>query len=445
MSNSKVHTVKRREDGNPVFESIVVSSSGDIVGFSVLSPDASVPATPEAISDKNETAEFQKWGPDNLTPFNWRMKLEKTTTALPLMAKQIKMQFGRGLVYYQEKREGADIVPDYSPIPEVDDFMNSNDIEYLMLERAYDYTITNNIFVEYILSRTADKIVNLYHLEAEFSRFGRIDPSGKIANILYDGNWASPKTKTDIPFISRRDLNPVNIKKAKKKFVSHDCMPSPGRTLYAVPAHVAIYEDDGWMDYGISIPKIMNTINKNVMDIKWHIRIPYEYWPRTYKNWDELTPDQQKELMGLKLKEMADWLQGDKNAGKAFISHFATDDATGKPLAGWDIIELTSSDKKDKYLTSVQESDVQISRAIGMDTSLSSIQPAGGKMGAGSGSDKRVAHDNAVSVSYADTLILTHPLQVVGNYNGWPPLKWAFRHEVPTTLNENKSGTEEKI
>ena len=140
---------------------------------------------------------------------------------------------------------------------------------------------------------------------------------------------------------------------------------------------------------------------------------------------------------------MKDFLSGTANAGNAFISHFATEQITGKPLAGWVIEPLKDTDRKDKFLTSLQEADTQMARAMDMDASMSNVQQDGKSMGAGSGSDKRVAMTNAVNTSYAFTQMITEPLRIVGKINGWPSnVRWVFQYDLPTTLNEHKSGTE---
>jgi hypothetical protein len=190
MSEKPVRLYKGLDENlNPELHAIIPGGKGDVVGFVLASPNAGASPTTEVKSDQNTTSEFQSWGSDNLSPYNWRMKLEKSATALPLIAKRINMYYGRGLVYYQEKYEGDQIIKDYSRIPAVDDFLNANDIEYFMLERLWDYGYCNNLFCEYILSSDGSEIVNVYHLEAEFSRFGKIDDTTKkIANLLYDGD-----------------------------------------------------------------------------------------------------------------------------------------------------------------------------------------------------------------------------------------------------------------
>jgi hypothetical protein len=149
----------------------------------------------------------------------------------------------------------------------------------------------------------------------------------------------------------------------------------------------------------------------------------------------DLVPDE-------KMNEMNTYLLGSENAGRNFYSHFGIHQATGKEIPGWKITELKDPIKKDQFLTSLQEADMQTARAIGVDVSLANISTQSNSMGAGSGSDKRVGMDNTISASYAEQMIVLKPLRTVGIVNGWPSnVKWTFEHIVPTTLNENKSGT----
>lgn len=442
--DSKVTMQKSGSFDDHVSIDAVVGGVNGATMFSLLSPDTKAKPSKEVVSDDVSSSTHQKWGDNDDEPKKWRAKLEKSTTALPLIAKQVAMMYGMGFVYYREVREGDSISYDFTPIPEIDNFIQANEINTFLMERMMDYRFNNNLWCEYLVSNDEKKITNIYHLESEFCRFGPTEEN-KFKEVYYKGDYSKSGDPEKIPFISKRELNSDTIGK-QAKFCTHNSFPMPGRTIYSVPPHIGLYRDLGWLDYANSIPEIMNSVNKNVMDLKYHIRIPYEYWPRIHSNWTELSQQKKDEFIKKKLTEMNDWLTGTKNAGKAFISHFATDEITGKPLAGWEIIEMNENGKKDKYLTSVQEADIQTTRSLQMDVSLAGIQPAGGKMGAGSGSDKRTAFVNQISVSFSDIEVITYPLRVVQAFNGWDPsVKWSFMHVIPTTLNENKSGSKTSL
>lgn len=437
MSKKDVSFV--RPDSVPVHSEV----RGAAVYSMVVDPTAKTTATPELFSDSDTAKEYQMWGADNLWPSKIREKIQDSTSAYPFIAKQATMIYGNGPMYYRETFEKGQRTINWERIPEIDDFMLANDIPYFLLERLMDYKTYGNMFCEYVLNTGNTGIVNVYHKEAEFTRFGKIE-NNSVTNVLYNSDWTNVSKATPIPFCPRRKQNKEYILKTFKKdgkFVTHSCLPSPGSTLYAKPIHYGLVKEDGWLDYANSIPKIMNAINKNGMMIRHHIRIPYSYWASVHADWSSLTKEKQTELMNEKLDAMDSFLKGTSNAGSTFISHFATDPITGKPLAGWEIEVLDDPIKKDQFLTSVQEADIQSARAFGVDLSLAGIQPAGGSLGAGSGSDKRVGFTNSVTTTAAEELFIFEPLRLIGLVNGWDPtIKWTFEHDIPTTLNENKSG-----
>lgn len=415
----------------------------------VAAPDAGALPTPEAFSDLDADKAFQPWGDDNLWPVRTREKLQNSTTAYPLIAKAACMMYGKGIVYYREVRTGNEKTIDWTPIPEIDEFLLNNNIEYLMLERLMDYKTYGNIFCEFTLNKGMNKIVNVYHKEAEFTRFGSIKDN-KVVDVKYVSNWE--KNSADavpIPFLMKRDQNRdfiLKTYKPDKKFVTHSCLPSPGSTLYAKPPHYGLVRENGWLDYAIGIPELMTAINNNGMLLRYHIEIPESYWPGVDPEWANKTPEEQKAVIDVKIDEMDSFLKGKKNAASSFYSHFATDPMTQKQLPGWKITPIDDPIKKDQFLTSVQEADIQTARAIGTDVSLAGIQPAGGKMGAGSGSDKRTAFTNSISMSHAEALIILEPLQQVKIVNQWDPaIKFAFEYDIPTTLNEDKSGVKNSL
>ena len=387
----------------------------------------------------------QYWGGNNLLPSEQRQQLEKTTTAFPLIANAAKTLFGRGPQYYLEKRTSTGIVKDYTPVPEIEEFLQGIDLELIMLERWMDLKMYNNLFCEFITNGAGTKIVNITHQEAEFCRFGLIKDN-KISQVLINSDWEKyPANYATVPFFddyatSREEA--LKTAGAKKKFITHNNIPSPGRTLYAVPSHVGLFQTNGWIDYSLSVPLLMNKINQNGFALRYHIEIPYDFWEKTYQDWKQKTPAEQQTLKDAKMDEMNNFLKGIDNVGKNFYSHFGVHQATGKEIAGWKITELKDPIKKDQFLTSLQEADMQTARAIGVDVSLANISNQSNSMGAGSGSDKRVGMNNTISSSYAEQMIVLKPLKTVGIINQWPSnVKWTFEYEVPTTLNENKSGT----
>lgn len=423
----------------------VLRGSGTIVSFApdVAKKPVSTPTLEQPIS-----AKIQSWGVSNLKPTEERLKLEQTTTAYPLIIKSAETLFGQGAFYYTEERTADGIKRNFTAIPAVEKFLEYNDLDTILLERWMDLRTYNNVFCEFLFNKAGTEIVNVWHHEAEFVRFGQADAKTReITEVLINSEWQKyPMQYTGAPFYDDYSPEREDILKrysTKKKFVTHNYIPSPGRTLYAVPKHQALFEKDGWLDYSISVPKLMNAINQNGFNLRYHIEIPADYWEAVYKDWHQKTDKQRSDLKQAKMDAMNAYLQGVDNVGKNFYTEFGVSKATGKEMPGWRLTELKDPIRKDQFITSLQESDIQQARAIGVDVSLANISSGSNTMGAGSGSDKRVGMSNTISSSYAEQMIVLKFLKVVGIVNNWPRnLKWAFRYELPVTLNENKSGTQ---
>jgi hypothetical protein len=405
-------------------------------------PDSGAKKTDDLKSDIEEAESYQRWGTNNDKPTKNRQKLEASSTAWPLIWMLVELMWGKGIRYgFMEYVDGKPELKHQSN-PDIDKFLTDNDVDFIMMERLMDFKVFNNLFCEFILSNNLQTITEIGHVEAEFTRFGEIK-NNRFQKILVNANWQEDENNySEIPFLERRDKSREKIQKqfgGKKKFAFHDHFPSPGRTVYAIPKHEAILKEDGWLDYANSIPEIMNKFNKQAKNIRYHVEIPVNYWESRYKDWGTMKPEEQDKRIDEVLSEMDDWFSGAKG-NDTFYTHFEVDHQ-GKYLAGWKLNTIDLRSKAADYLTSLQEADVQISRAIGADSSMPGIQPEGGKMGGGSGSDKRVGFTNSVTLSHAAQRIILNPLYLVAWYNGWGDnIRFWFEHDIPTTLNENKNG-----
>jgi len=423
-------------------------------GFAITALNGDMAATPTKEPYLDETGQYSSedfmwWGQNNDWPRMVRQKIEQSTIAAPLIFKAVCAMYGIGVRYWVENFENGSLKKEFVSVPEIDMFFENNAIDYIVLERLMDFKYFNNIFQEFIISMNGEKITHTFHLEAEFSRISKQnEKTHEFDFIGFAGNWDSLDVKklTKIPKIDPHRHH-VNAWKSRamsyKKFAVHSCFPSPGRPYYAVPTHAALYKKGGWLDYSNAVPEILNAIVNNAMNIKYHIQIPATYWTAVYKDFNLKKEEERKKIVQEKLEEMNKFLTGKDATMKSFISEYAIDPITGKEMPGWKIESLDDKTKVDHHLLTSQESDQHITRALGIDPSLAGLQPQGGKMGAGSGSDKRTAFVNALAMSHPEEKIVLDFLEVVKKYNNWPAnVRFGFIHEVPTTLDNNKSGIE---
>ena len=85
-----------------------------------------------------------------------------------------------------------------------------------------------------------------------------------------------------------------------------------------------------------------------------------------------------------------------------------------------------------------QESASHVFTAGGVAPTLMGIQP-GKNMGAGSGSDARVAFNNFISTSTFEQHLVLEVLHFIRDYNGWPEnLEFRFKQPLIMTLDKGK-------
>jgi len=452
MSNNKIQKFRGLDtDGNRTTTALLPNSAL----VTMISSDAAAKQAKPAfleVDDDDQSNEFYDWGLNNRYPTEVRKKLEDSAIALPLIVKAVALIWGDGVRYFKKKIVEGAVIIEFFQDDKIDEFFVNSNIDRFMIEQLMDLKFYGNAFSEFLLTKGNTRVTDLLHLEAEFSRLQVAEESNLIPNLGYSGKFVTDisiqKTDADlIPFISARERNKETIARksgSKHKFAWQTYFPSPGRQIYAKPPHAALYNENGWLDYESSIPIILNSINNNQLNIKYHIKIPYDYWSKMYPKWDLKNDKQRQAIIDEKLAEMDKWLTGIKNAGKSLITHFAIDPITEKPIPGFEIVVIDSKFKEGDFVPAADHADAKITRALGIDPSLAGLQPAGGKMGAGSGSDKREAFNNSILLTQAESKILFEPLYMVKHFNGWDKdIHFGFSHQFSTTTDKEPNGKEE--
>ena len=118
-------------------------------------------------------------------------------------------------------------------------------------------------------------------------------------------------------------------------------------------------------------------------------------------------------------------------------------DDNGNPLPGLKITAVDNKLKDGAYLQDTSAGNQEILTAIGVDPSLIGAGIPGGKLGAGSGSDKREAWFilSALMKTNRDTTL--EPFEFIQEYNGWDQqLIGGFEDTVLITLDKNPTGTQ---
>lgn len=412
------------------------------------------PTTPIVKNDEKFplTSEYVNWGIDNTWPTAMRQKLECSTLAMQNIYKLSSALYGQGLFYYKETIENGKRVSYEVMDKEIEYFNNNNDIQQYFIDAILDFFTYFNTFSRLVLNQGSSlnkerKVVAVQRMEPEWCRFKQMDSYG-IKELVYspefvkNGSIREPKNAKVIKTIRSGSLEDF-IKNLKDDYF---CLPvhshSPGRTYYALPPWAALLENGSWLDTVIEIPKVIRSIHKSLVTLKYHIEVPINYFKMRFPEWDKsYNAKKRKESIDAVLKEFQQKLQGGEEIHKAILTIFDTHEATGEALPSVKITPLQDYLKKDSYLPNAQAANAEICYAQGINPTLAGLDIHGGKIGAGSGSSERVSQNNLnLQMKFFEDIVL-QPIRLIAKINKWDPeIKFGFRRLEITTLNQSKSG-----
>ncbi len=183
---------------------------------------------------------------------------------------------------------------------------------------------------------------------------------------------------------------------------------------------------------------------RNSINWKWHVKIPISYfmerYPResydTEEAWNKAIADGEKALY----KQIDDYLAGEKNVHKAFYSKISVDES-GKPLPGWEIIELKSEVKDEAWLRAYGTAAMATTSGMGLSPSIGGqILPNG--LGSGSGSDLREQFNFHIQVMTSQPRQTTlEPFYIIKRRNAWPKeIHLGYRDVILESTDKNPTG-----
>ena len=439
------------EDGNPAGVAVLPESRVSIL-FDTSEDAAGAPPieAEKSLTSTNTLNKFWAWGDDNKYPTQVREKLEKSTVALPAMYKHVSMMYGGGIDYFFAERSEDGVVKSFRKDDAVEAFICNNDLTEWLMAQAYTYRHFAQCFTHLVANKKGDEISRITNLDAELTRLGIKPKNGPIDKVGY-GDWRSESFKEEQakeirlfqPSMGEKFTKKIKDK-STKEFAMWTRFPSVGRIYYTHAPWAGLYRKDGWLDVANEIPEIISAIHKNQIALKYHVKIPLDYWPVKYKDWNSMSQAKKEKAVDDLVAEINDTLTGTKNVARTLVTFHGVDTVSGKALPTWEIEPIKDELSKDAYIPNSDKADQQVLHALGIDPSIIGLQPAGGKLGAGSGSDKRTGFLNQTSIMQMEMDLLLRPLYFIRDYNGWDEnLRFGVKRIIPTTLNENRDGESE--
>lgn len=412
---------------------VKLSDSTDIV------TDKETNGIPVTVKGRKEPIEFMPRGRNNNMMYEVMRKIGSNVTVGSNIEFKNKVVMGDSILVYRKRRDDTgkivkdEVLP--SEAPEIFEFLENNDYEQVRQEIANDLTIFYDSYVEYIFDKNdPPRLVQVKSKETTCSRISKIDEqTGKSEWHGYSAEWHKG-TATDViatPLLDRqaslRDLKirmgmlpgKDGIKKTGKdrRFIHNLRINTPGRFYYSRPYWWSVFAS-GWYDFGSAIPIYKKTLIKNQMSIKYIIYIKDTFWDKMFKAKAAIDDEKKNAVRAEFLKQLEDFLSGEENAGKSFVSEFRYDKVKGFEEKEIVISQLEGKQPGGEYIEDSEEVSNTLCYAMGVHPSIIGAAPGKGKSINGTEARELFIIEQALLKRYQDLTL--EPLYVAKACNDWP-------------------------
>ncbi|TPG71986.1 hypothetical protein [Hymenobacter nivis] len=417
------------------------AASGSAQGPAAGKQDGAPATTPIV---KGQSGLVAPWGAANDFPQQVLAKISLSTIIGPVLDWKTRATYGKGIVYGKVigyKPDGSEIFQRYNDHVVREFFRKSNlaRFGYEGLQGLHYYA---NAFPELILSRDRSEITSIAIQDTPFCRYSVQAPGMAVPEWVYiSANWPDAQPGdgyTDrVPVLDPyfRDVEALRADTRGFKYIYPLSLPSPGQALYQLAAWNPIIKS-GWLDVAYAVPEFKKALFKNQLTIKYLIEADVRYWEWKHPDWKEKTDAQRKQIIGEELEAFERTMAGTEGAGKSIMTITMPDPQNpGATIKAFTVSAIDDKIKSGLYIEDSQEASSHVYTALQVDPTLSGISPGKG-MGAGSGSDKRVAFNAFVATHTFHQDLLLEVLNLVRDYNGWDPeLEFRFLNPQIATLD----------
>ena len=413
---------------------------------------------PTTVKTKEIEGDFGKgkiaqWGEGNRYPQGFLDELKLNGAAAGGLSLLKSAHYGSGLIFYKNELDDngkrnrvLQYKEDYPPI---NDFFKRNKFEKFLIETISDLETFNMAFPEFILSKDFNKITHVHRQKTAWCRRELINPkTGFSQNVYLNANWEDSQTKSQyvsrIPCVSAywtcEEIREYCKRKKILKFVMPIHYPMMDESYYNKTSWHAIYHN-GWMEVSNSIPKYKKHLFENQVNIKYVIYISDQYFEDEYgDDWEEFKVETRQTKKEELITAIDDHLSGNESSGRSLYSKkIKTPD--GDWVKGIEIEPIDNKIKDGSYLPDASAANSEILFSMGVDPSLIGAGIPGGKLGAGSGSDKREAFMILSALFKTKRQTTLEIWDFLKSYNSWDEdLQARFENTTLTTLDKNPTG-----
>jgi hypothetical protein len=432
-------------------------ANGEAAAFtfknSVDSFDTSV--TKLKIDVKDKTAEIASWGKKNDYPQAILKQVSLNGSASSGLRFLRKTHYGNGLILVRDVstdgKKDTQMV-ELTEVPAIREFFLKSQMNRFWKETILDLEYFSIAFPEYILSENFQQINLVRRQRTAWCRFSLPNPENNLVEYVYISEKfgketvdASSDYVEEVPLIdsywSVEQVKEYCKTNNIKKFIRPIFYPLIDEAFYPKSEWHAVVES-GWLDVANSVPALKKALFNNQMTVKYLVEINEMYFEKIYmENWIKFTPDERKSIRNKVIDTINDSLSGNDNAGKAIQSmKFLVE---GKEISAVTITAIDDKLKDGSYLPEAEAANSEVLFALGVDPSLIGAGIPGGKLGAGSGSDKREAFTILSALFKTNRETTLEVYDFIAQYNGWDTtIRAAFENTILTTLDSNPTGSQ---
>jgi hypothetical protein len=401
--------------------------------------------------------DYMPWGTDNLLPFQIFKEMEKSAQLDAIVTKLVRLLTSGGLMYGHQIIENNQRILIPVIHTEIEDWCQMIEADRFVEEEADGHYSLNNRFPEMTLD-LGRRVTGIYSNDPSECRLGLQNREGRrkglIDKVYVSADWRDRYSSENAEIIDAVDpyydiVGQVRDGRAYK-YIFPGRMQTRGRKYYQ-RSRIENLIESGWIDVAASIPTWKKQIMENQISIKYQVLVSEAYWQRKYPSYSQEPERKQKEIDKKEIDGFLNFFK--KKQGAVHLSRYKQDHQ-GKEYRDWKI-EAVGSDKvygEGAYIEDDVQSSYVIARAMGLHPSLFGISPGGKGLGAGSGSDIRMASNAHILEQKPDQRKILRPFYYASALNGWnekyggehKQLHWWFENYFIATLDHGKDTKKEE-
>lgn len=408
------------------------------------------------IDVKDKTAEIASWGKSNNYPQEVLKQVRLNGSASSGLRFLRKSHYGNGLVLVRdvanEQGKKETQMVDLAEVQDIQSFFMNSQMNRFWKETIADLEYFSIAFPEYILSENFQTINRVKRQKTAWCRFSLPNKENNLVEYVYIsekfGKETVDATSEYVEEVALIDSywSPDQVKEfckvnQIKKFIRPVFYPLIDEAFYPKSEWHAVVES-GWLDVANSVPALKKAIFQNQMTLKYIIEIDERYFKEVYQEmWLKFSPDERINIRKKVIDSINESLTGNENAGKA-IQSMTIIGENGQPYPAVKVTPIDDKLKDGSYLPEAEAANSEVLFALGVDPSLIGAGIPGGKLGAGSGSDKREAFTILSALFKTNRETTLEIYDFIAQYNGWDPtIRAAFENTILTTLDANPTGS----